>query len=496
MRARGPLRALGAVLLVAAASLCGAGCAGLPAPSSAAWPAAASAKSPPANPAPAASELKDTPPIGSQEANPPPSAAAAPLEPLKPQAADGAKDSTPSFAEARPLPLAEAEEGLKPTFNLRGRINADAIVVDQSEKNIEDFGNYQNVVGFRRARLGAQGKVGELVDWIAEIDFAGGGVDFKDMWVGFNELPLVRRLRVGRSRVPFSLEGDESANDFPFVERSPVNSLDPARKWGVIAHAFSDDARWTLHGGAYRVGTNSTGNDSGDGNDLGYIARATWVPWLEDDGARLIMLGGAIAQQFAKNDVVTIGQGPQSSLLTPADSPNSPFVATLSVPATQNQLYNVQTALVLGPFSFQAEWSATSIDQIGGGPVFLHGAYLFASWFLTGEHRNFVLKDGGFGVTEVRSPCLRGSGKSWSCCGAGAWELVARIAYVDFTSPNLPLNDGLLQGTKDLETTLGLNWYLNDWTRLMFNWVHAVPTDPNNGTSSANGFFIRTAIWW
>lgn len=398
-----------------------------------------------------------------------------------------------------PQPPWEAEkEATKLKWELRGRIHADAIMVDQSPKNIEDFGNFQNVVGFRRARIGAQGTVGENVDWVAEVDFAGGDVALKDMWIGINDLPIVRRIRVGNASVPFSLEGQTNSNYITFCERSPIMSLDPARKWGVYFLSYTEDERITLQAGIYRSGTNSTGNDSGDGNDMGYIARITALPWYEDDGRYLFMIGGAFVQQFAKDDKVTIGQGAQSSLLSGSDDPGSPFVPTITVPATQNQLYNAQSAVVLGPLSFQAEWSATSIDQIGGGPVFLHGFYAYASLFLTGENRNFVKKDGAFGMTQVQSPFLCPIEKNFCGRGCGAWELAVRFAYVNFNNSNLPLNDGLKVGTNDAETTVGLNWYLNDYTRIMFNWVHAVPVDPNpgGGPSAANAFFIRTAIFW
>ena len=65
------------------------------------------------------------------------------------------------------------------------------------------------------------------------------------------------------------------SNDFTFVERSPAFALDPARNWGVGFFSYSDDERATLAGGAYRTGTNNTGDDVGDGNDMAYTARAT-----------------------------------------------------------------------------------------------------------------------------------------------------------------------------------------------------------------------------
>jgi hypothetical protein len=43
---------------------------------------------------------------------------------------------------------------------------------------------------------------------------------------------------------------------------------------------------------------------------------------------------------------------------------------------------------------------------------------------------------------------------------------------------------------------VGVNWYLNDFTRLMFNYVFSVPVDPNAGPSTAQAFFLRAAIFW
>ena len=40
-------------------------------------------------------------------------------------------------------------------------------------------------------------------------------------------------VRLGHYREPFSLEGGTSANFYAFMERSPINDLDPARSWGV-----------------------------------------------------------------------------------------------------------------------------------------------------------------------------------------------------------------------------------------------------------------------
>ena len=74
----------------------------------------------------------------------------------------------------------------------------------------------------------------------------------------------------------------------------------------------------------------------------------------------------------------------------------------------------------------------------------------------------------------------------------GSWK----VAYADFVSPNLPLSKGLKQGAQEPELTVGVNWYLNDYTRVMFNYVFVAPVDPNAGPSTAQAFFLRMAIFW
>ncbi len=384
-------------------------------------------------------------------------------------------------------------------FKVRGRIEADEITGTQDRKDQLLYGNFGNVVGFRRARLGAEGDVGEQTRWVAEFDFAGGVVAFRDMYMAVNKLPWLREVRVGNMREPFSLEGYTSSRWFSFTERSPANALDPTRNWGVGFFSYSDDERIVVQAGAFRSGTNSTGTDVGDDNDMAFTGRLTGLPWYEENGdcVDLFHIGGAFSQRYAKNDVVTFQQGPQSSLLQTGDNPLIPFVPNITVPANQSQLFNLQAALVLGPLSFQAEWEGTRIEQIGGGPVFLQGGYVFASYFITGEHREYDKQLGTFGETHVRSPFVCMEGEDNLARGPGAWELTARWAYLNFDSPNLALApNGLKVGNSLTTLTLGVNWYLSNNARLMFNYVRAIPVDPNFGSSSADSFTIRTAIFW
>jgi len=407
-----------------------------------------------------------------------------------------AKEITSDATESHLVDEKDSEQDWKPTVRLRGRINADAIFVGQSYRNQQIFGIIDNAVGFRRARLGAEGEVGTNVYWVAEFDFAGGNIAFRDVFIGLQDLPVVRRLQVGHMTEPFSLEGAQSSNSFDFNERSVIYSLDPDRNWGVLALSYTEDERATCQFGVFRSGTsNNTGDDISNLNDMAYDLRITGLPWYEQDGRYLMHIGGAFSDRFPANGDVVIGTGPQNSLLQFTDAPAT-FIEQITIPANQYQLYNLQWATVLGPLSLQAEWNATSVEQRGGGPVFLNGCYAFASYFVTGENRDYITKDGKFGTTHVRRPFMSLHKKNGFGIGPGAWELVARFAYARFTNGNIPLENGLQQGDNEAEAVLGVNWYLNDNTRLMFNYVHILPVDPNNGPSYANAFFFRCAIFW
>ena len=46
------------------------------------------------------------------------------------------------------------------------------------------------------------------------------------------------------------------------------------------------------------------------------------------------------------------------------------------------------------------------------------------------------------------------------------------------------------------QPTFGLNWYLADHVRLMFNYTLAVPDEPNTGSSTASIFAMRLGVFW
>ncbi len=78
---------------------------------------------------------------------------------------------------------------------------------------------------------------------------------------------------------------------------------------------------------------------------------------------------------------------------------------------------------------------------------------VYAGWLITGEKPGFSSRSGVWGATRVLRPVTDG--------GIGAFELLARYDFTD--AP---------RGGEGDAWTLGLNWYLNNWSRLMLNYLH------------------------
>ena len=428
----------------------------------------------------------------------PPEPAAEP-KPVDVKPVEAQPTEAPKVMDLSPDPAPKSPDKLD--VRLRGRIDIDADFVRQSARDQAINGTVNDGTGFRRARLGAEGTF-EQISWVAEFDFAGGQIAFKDVYGQVNDLPVVRRVRIGHIREPFSLEGQTSTNDFAFVERSTIMPLDPARNWGGEILTYTESERATMQVGAFRSGTsNSSGDDNTGQNDLAYDLRVTGLPWYDkSDGLYLWHVGGAFSERSPANDVVIVDQSPQSSLLSTSDNPGSPFTPQITIPASQQQLYNLQTALVLDSLSFQAEWTATHIQQIGGGPVFLHGCYGYVSWFPTGENRGYNSKDGR---PRRREGPLRRSinayvARQTRSGGTGGCRNTDRPLRLHQLrqSEHPRWSNGLKVGDREAALTLGVNWYLTDNFRFMFNWTHAIPVDPNFGPSYADVFMLRTAIFW
>ena len=126
--------------------------------------------------------------------------------------------------------------------------------------------------------------------------------------------------------------------------------------------------------------------------------------------------------------------------------------------------------------SIQGEYIATEVKRENGFEnAAFDGAYIYASWFLTGESRPYKAKKGKFGRV-----------KPISKDGFGAWEVAMRYSTLD-------LNDGVITGGEMDNITFGLNWYANPNVRFMANYI-MVDTDEKAGNDDPRIFQMRAQV--
>jgi phosphate-selective porin len=126
------------------------------------------------------------------------------------------------------------------------------------------------------------------------------------------------------------------------------------------------------------------------------------------------------------------------------------------------------------PVSLQSEFANTVLQRKNGEDDAnnLWGGYVSASYFLTGEHRNYDPERGVFERIEVARPLQDG--------GPGAWELTARADYID-------LNNEGVKGGEQVSWIAGVNWYANDYVRLMLDGAVTQVFDAGNSDAAADG---------
>lgn len=309
---------------------------------------------------------------------------------------------------------------------------------------------------FRRARLYLSGTLWENFLFKAQYDFAGGDADFKDMYLGIKNIPVIGTVLFGQMHEPFSLEELTSSNYITFMERSlPTGAFAPSRKTGFRVSNAVLNKRMTWAAGLFFGDSDDDGDSNFDDvTNTDFTARLTGLPLYRNKGEQLLHIGLGYSHQFLDEGETSVRyrNRPEAHLT------DVRLVDTGSIDADSADLFNPEMAFVWGPFSAQGEYFWTSVDSVAGGDPTFEGAYVYGSWFITGENRSYSTSSGKFGRVKPKTNFMNG--------GIGAWELAARWSWLD-------LNDSNVSGGEQTDITAAINWYLNPNYRLMFNYVYA-----------------------
>jgi len=349
------------------------------------------------------------------------------------------------------LNLATLEGDFK--LKIGGRLQTDWLWSSEDNAIKSDVGEQEDGVEIRRTHLDFSGLIYGNVEYKLQFDFAGGDAVLKDAYLCLTDFPL-GQLWMGHFKEPFSLEELTSNKYITFLERALPNIFAPSRNTGFMLHNVASDERMTTAIGVFRD-TDDFGENVDDGG-YNVTGRVTVLPIYEEKGSNLLHLGAAYSYRNP-DDSIRYRQRPEAHL---ADR----FVDTGSFAGDQVDLVGLDAAWVNGPLSLQGEYMMADADRLGSGSdVKFDGYYVQASYFLTGEHRNYKTSEGAFSRIKPK--------KNYSAAGGtGAWEIKARYSGLD-------LSDRDITGGKLNNTTAGLNWYLNPNTRIMWDYVHADKDD-------------------
>jgi phosphate-selective porin OprO/OprP len=341
-----------------------------------------------------------------------------------------------------------------------------------------------NYVEFRRLRLMASGQGYGIYDYQLEIEFSPEfdedridiptadtfGVEIKDAFIGLRDIPWLGYTMIGHFRTPFGLESLTSSRNIPFMERSLPNRLMPGRELGIAAfNAAPELLNMTWAYGYFFEELEETQRSIIDDNQgRRFISRVTFTPYYDESSSGGSFFHTGFGYAYTRPRLID-----QGFILPPArevrfsgqpEIHQSPaFITTQTLDTQQYHLFNLELAWAHGPFTLQSEGTLAEIRLADGTSTNVWGTYVHGSWFLTGERRPY---DRNFGVFQrvqpyenfwlICSPSARGA-------GLGAWELTTRWSHLNFS-------DVTEQYMHDL--TVGMNWYWNPHSRLMFNWIH------------------------
>lgn len=315
-------------------------------------------------------------------------------------------------------------------------------------------------VEVRRARMYMSGTIWGNTFYKLQVDFAGDGdVTFKDVYLGVKGIPVIGNFRVGNQKEPFSLEEVTSSKYITFLERGLPNVFAPGRNMGIMIYNAVLDKRLFWFLGVFNNG--DAQDQITQGNAI--TARLAGLPIYEDKGHTLVHVGVAYSYRHrAATAAGSFSARPEAHMGQKLLS-LSPSISESNVDS--QSLFGLEFAVVYGQFSLQAEYIQLSNESDSLDDPVQSGFYVFASFFVTGEHRKY--KNGAFSRV---SPLENFDGEG----GMGAIELAIRYSMLDYEDGVYyeSVSDGMPEG--QLSTlTFGVNWYLNPNMRIMVNYIIA-----------------------
>jgi len=344
------------------------------------------------------------------------------------------------------------------------------IMYDMATWGAEEFDN--TGAEFRRVRLYSSGEIYGTVKYKLQLDFSAGKISFKDVWMELNKLPVKGNIRVGHFKEPLRLEALTSSKYITFMERGLPIAMSPERNTGAMYHT-TIGKKLSLQTGIFRQ-SDDFGNDKTANNNINITSRASYL--AINDGNKLLHLGVANSKRKSNDKSYNFSSRAENHLGNKLISVNKEQVNYVNI-------FSGEMSYVNGPISLQMEALQTtinSIPEIERSFIINHeiiSYYGQVSYFLTGESRSYKNSLSGFGRVNPKN--------NYGENGWGAFEVAARFSAIDMEE------DGSLE-----DITIGLNWYLNPNTRIMFNYVKGEMVNELGAITIENAVMMRVQLYF
>lgn len=331
------------------------------------------------------------------------------------------------------------------TFRARGRVLIDLGTTTGSHTAARNLTATQT----RSLRLGIEGSVGPNLSYVFESDLADNDIAVKSAYLAWTTKLLGNQveLALGNRLNDRGLDGSSGTISVPFMERNLVaQAIIPARGF------FGLGAAARVYGKTWHLGVQVSGDDvsnvgtASDGLTIG--ARAHWNP-VKTKTLIIHMGGWGFYEQMA-SDVTR----PTRSVAVGGFFNDNLRIAsgTLKNPKTDYG-YGGELAIIRTSIWASGEYGHRVVQTTSAYGTSQNAWALAGGWFLTGDTPPYLARGGVWSRPQVRHPFTEG--------GSGAIELAMRYEGVDYSDNPT--------GGKGKALTMGVNWYLNNFTRLQLN---------------------------
>lgn len=346
------------------------------------------------------------------------------------------------------------------SFEIGGRIQYDVSSTFDSRYDGEgdQDGLDRNITGteFRRIRLDASGQLMDPIAYKLELDFAGGSVGLRDVYLATDrDFELgTGTAYLGNKFTDSGFDGRTSSKWTWFTERNTVaNAIQPE------TGAYMSGLTTEFHGkddwhASLAVGKGSIGGPDNESDNLGILSRAHWNP--VNTGDTIVHLGVNGFYENLEGDRVETFQ--DNVDIAGHYNDNLSIASALVDDPNQSTAFGFELGGLTGPFAAGAEWGRRDLDS-GSGPDTHYTAYSGQiGYSITGEAFGYSTKQGVWSRPDVDNPVGKG--------GLGALQIMARYQTLDFQ------NSGQYAGGTGHASTIGLSWYLNSYTRALLDYSY------------------------